>query len=233
MAIKIFADGADLKQMVELYKQFPEIKGLTTNPSLMKKAGITDYMVFAKKVLTEIPALPISFEVFADEADEMIRQARIIASWGEQVYIKIPITNTKGDFTGSVIKTLASEGIKLNITAIFTVEQVKKVVTVLDKNTPAIISVFAGRIANTGIDPMPIMKACIEVLKAWPKAELLWASSREALNIIQAEETGCHIITLTPDLIKTKKLFGHDLEKFSLETVQTFYEDAVSAGYLL
>jgi transaldolase len=230
LKVKLFADGADLDSMLTLYKD-PDIKGFTTNPTLMKKVGITDYEKFAKQVLEAIPDRPVSFEVFADDLTDMLAQAKVIASWGSNVNVKIPVTNTKGEFTGPIIKELAAAGVQLNVTAVFTPAQVKAIAENLSPDTPAIVSVFAGRIADSCLDPMPIMRECVEILKDLPKAELLWASPREVLNVIQADEVGCHIITATPDLLGKLKLRGKDLPEFSLETVQMFYNDAQAAGY--
>ena len=230
LKVKLFADGADLDNMLALYKN-PSIKGFTTNPTLMNKVGITDYEKFARQVLEAIPDRPVSFEVFADDLTDMLSQAKVIASWGSNVNVKIPVTNTKGEFTGPIIKKLSGLGVKLNITAVFTIEQVKIIAKQLTYETPIIVSVFAGRIADSGLDPMPIMSECVEILKDFPEAELLWASPREFLNIIQADQVGCHIITVPPDLLAKMKLLGKDLTKFSLETVQMFYDDAQAAGY--
>ena len=232
LKIKLFADGANLDSMLSLYKD-PNIKGFTTNPTLMKKAGITDYEKFAKQVLLEIPDRPVSFEVFADDLDDMFVQAKTIASWGSNVNVKIPVTNTKGEFTGPIIKRLSGLGVQLNITAVFTQEQVRTIAENLSSDTAAIVSVFPGRIAESGLDPMPIMSECVEILKDFPEAELLWASPREFLNIVQADQVGCHIITAPPDLLIKMKLLGKDLTKFSLETVQMFYNDAQEAGYTI
>ena len=232
LKIKLFADGANLDGMLSLYKD-PNINGFTTNPTLMKKAGITDYEKFAKQVLLEIPDRPVSFEVFADDLDDMFVQAKTIASWGSNVNVKIPVTNTKGEFTGPIIKRLSGLGVQLNITAVFTQEQVRQIAENLSSDTTAIVSVFAGRIADSGLDPIPIMKECVEILKDFPEAELLWASPREFLNIIQADQVGCHIITAPPDLLFKMNLLGKDLNKFSLETVQMFYNDAQEAGYTI
>ncbi len=230
LKIKIFADGADLDSMVKIAKS-PHVKGLTTNPSLIRKAGVSDYEGFARKVVAAIPDLPISFEVFADDFPSMIAQARTIATWGPNINVKVPVTDTKGHFAGDVIRTLSAQGVVLNVTAIMTVEQVRQVADVLAPGTPAIISVFAGRIADTGVDPMPHMRSCREALSSRPKAELLWASSRELLNIFQADEVGCHIITATYDLIDKLDLVGKDLVGYSRETVQGFYKDATAAGF--
>lgn len=232
LKVKLFADGADLDSMLDLYKN-PSIKGFTTNPTLMRKASITDYENFARKVLQVIPDRPVSFEVFADDLKEMLVQATVIASWGANVNVKIPVTNTKKEFTGSLIKKLSAAGIQLNITAVFTPMQVREIAENLSHDTPAIVSVFAGRIADTGRDPVPIMRECVEILKDFPKAELLWASPRELLNIIQADEVGCHIITATPNILEKLESLGKDLNEFSLETVQMFYNDALTAGYTI
>ncbi|WP_048148985.1 transaldolase [Methanolacinia paynteri] len=228
--IKLYADGADLNGMREEYKK-GIASGFTTNPTLMKKAGVKSYKEFAKTVLKEIPDLPISFEVFSDDLEDMEKEAREIDSWGDNVYIKIPVTNTKGVSTAPIVKKLSGDGLKLNVTAILTLEQVKKVADALSPDTPSIVSVFAGRIADTGRDPMPIMKEAVEILKSKPKTELLWASTREILNLIQAESCGCHIITITNDILKKVPQVGKDLSQLSLETVQMFYDDAQSAGY--
>jgi transaldolase len=230
--VKIFADGADLKSICYLYKQ-PYVKGFTTNPTLMRKAGISDYKKFAMEVLKEVPDLPVSFEVFADDLSGMLAQALAINSWGSNVNVKIPVTNTKGESTSPIIKELSAVGVKLNVTAVFTVEQVQIISENLSHDTPAIVSVFAGRIADTGIDPVPIMHRSVEILHHLPKAELLWASPREFINIIQADEIGCHIITATPDVIGKLKLLNKDLNQFSLETVQMFYNDAQLAKYTI
>jgi transaldolase len=228
--IKLYADGADLNEMIEEYKK-GIAGGFTTNPTLMKKAGVKSYEEFAKAALKAIPDLPISFEVFSDDLQGMEREARKIGSWGNNVYIKIPVTNTKGESTASLVKKLSHDGLKLNVTAILTVDQVKTVAKALSPTTPSIVSVFAGRIADTGVDPMPIMQKSVKILKSNPKAELLWASTRELLNLIQAESCGCHIITITNDILKKVPLVGKDLNQLSLETVQMFYTDAQSAGY--
>tara|TARA_B110000027_G_scaffold133754_1_gene163170 strand:+ start:1016 stop:1738 length:723 start_codon:yes stop_codon:yes gene_type:complete len=230
LKIKIFADGADLESIKDL-NTLNYIKGFTTNPSLMKKAGIKDYKGFAIKLLSEIKNKPISFEVFSDDIIEMEKQAEEIASWGKNVNVKIPITNTKNVPTTELIRKLSSKGITCNVTAIFTTKQIEDVVQALDKTTPAILSVFAGRIADTGIDPDKIMKDSINFAKSKPKSEILWASTRENLNIFQAEKIGCHIITVPHDLLKKLTNLGKNLEEFSLETVNGFYTDALSAGY--
>ena len=230
LKIKIFADGADKKEMIDVSsKTF--IKGLTTNPSLMKKAGIKDYESFAKDILSTIKEKPISFEVFSDDFNDMERQAMKITNWADNVYVKIPITNTKKESSKELIKRLAEKRVKLNITAIMTLNQVKMVLSVLNKNVPSIISVFAGRIADTGRDPIPLMEKCLEEMKVNSKSELLWASSRELLNIVQADQIGCHIITVTKDIIKKLQLNNYNLEEYSLDTVKAFYKDAVEAGF--
>jgi transaldolase len=228
--IKLFADGADLKEMVDAYKA-GIVSGFTTNPTLMKKAGVKNYEDFAKAALKAIPELPISFEVFSDELSGMEREARKIASWGENVYIKIPVTNTRGESTAPLIKKLSSDGLQLNITAILTLEQVKQVSLFLSPSTPGIVSVFAGRIADTGRDPVPIMKEAVSILESRPETELLWASSRELLNLVQAESCGCHIITITNDILKKIPMIGKELNELSLDTVKMFYNDAHTAGY--
>jgi len=232
LKVKIFADGADVKGMVEMYGK-PYIKGFTTNPTLMRKAGIKDYRAFAKEVLAAIPDRPISFEVFSDEFTEMERQAREIASWGKNVNVKIPVTNTRGEPSYKLIRTLASAGIALNVTAVFTLEQVRDVVAHLDPKTPALVSVFAGRIADTGCDPLPLMAAAHALVHTLPQAELIWASPRELLNIFHAESVHCDIITVTNDVLAKLTNVGKDLTVFSLETVQMFYSDAQKAGFQL
>ncbi len=230
LKIKLFADGADLAGIREMYAD-PNIKGFTTNPTLMRKAGVSDYEGFAKQVLAAIPDRPVSFEVFADEFDEMERQAHKIASWGRNVNVKIPITNHKGESDAPLIARLSSEGIVLNITAILTKQQVRDVGAALAPGTSAIVSVFAGRIADTGVDPVPFMTDCVGILADRPKAELLWASPRALLNVFQADDVGCHIITATNDIIKKLALVGKDLGHYSRETVEMFRKDAVAAGY--
>lgn len=232
LKIKIFADGANLQDMLALYAK-PYIKGFTTNPTLMNKAGIRDYEGFAKEVLQHIADRPISFEVFSDEFDEMARQARKIQSWGDNVYIKIPVTNTRGEPSYDLVRRLSADGAKLNVTALFTLEQVRGVADALRGGAPSYVSVFAGRIADTGVDPIPHMQQCLELLADVPTAELLWASPRELLNIIQADSIGCHVITATPDILKKLDNLGKDLGAFSLETVAMFYNDAQAAGFTL
>lgn len=230
LKIKIFADGADLKGIVAMTAN-PLVKGFTTNPSLMRKAGVTDYEGFARELLGVVKNLPVSFEVFADDFPSMIDQGRVIASWGKNVNVKVPVTNTKGEFAGGVIRALSSAGVVLNVTAIMTLDQVRAIAEALDPNVPAIVSVFAGRIADTGIDPVPYMKACKDILKSRPKAELLWASPRELLNIFQADSIGCDIITVTNEVIEKLKLVGKDLDEYSRETVQMFHRDALASAF--
>ena len=232
LEIKLFADGADLKGMLEMNSK-PYIKGLTTNPTLMRKAGITDYKGFASEVLSYITEKPISFEVFSDDLDKMRRQALEISGWGENVYVKIPITNTLGVSTSSVVDNLVQEGVKVNVTALMTLRQVQTVAEVLDPNIPSYVSVFAGRIADTGRNPEPIMVESLEILRNVSKAELIWASPRELLNVFQANTIKCHVITATNDILKKLELVGRNLQDYSLETVQMFYEDALKSGYEL
>jgi transaldolase len=230
--MKIFADGADIETIIALAAD-PRIAGFTTNPTLMRKSGVTNYESFARKVLETIVTHPISFEVFADEPDEMLRQARLISSWGQNVYVKIPVTNTKGTSTEPVVRELSAEGVHLNITALLTVGQVEKVTAAAAGGAAHVISLFAGRVADTGRDPIPIMVEALEVMASEPQLELLWASPREVLNIAQAEAIGVHIITVTHDLLAKLPGFGKDLDLFSLETVQMFHSDAQSAGFSL
>ena len=230
LKVKIFADGADYDGIVKMARN-PAIKGFTTNPSLMRKAGVGDYEAFARKVLAAVPDRPVSFEVFADDFASMAEQARTIATWGPNVNVKIPVTDTKGQSSGELIRALSSEGIVLNVTAIFTLDQVRAVADALDPATPAIVSVFAGRIADTGVDPIPHMLACRQILGSRPKAELLWASTRELLNIFHAEESGCHIITVPNEFLSKLDLVDKDLAEYSRETVQLFYRDATAAAY--
>jgi transaldolase len=228
--VKLFADGADLAGMIEMASK-PFISGLTTNPTLMRKAGITDYVNFAKEVLKEIQTKPVSFEVFSDELQEMKIQGDKIASWGENVYVKVPITNTRGESTKPVVKYLANKGVKVNVTALMTKAQVVGILEVLNPDVESYVSVFAGRIADTGRDPMPIMRDCVQMLAQNRKSELIWASPRELLNVFQADEIGCHIITATNDILKKLELVGYDLLSYSLDTVKMFYHDAFNAGY--
>ncbi len=230
LKVKLFADGADLKGMKSVYDE-GVVSGFTTNPTLMRNAGVTNYEAFARSALEMIPDAPISFEVFSDDIDAMEREARKIASCGENVYVKIPITNTKGESTAPLIKKLSHDGLKLNITAILTIKQVETVAAALSPSTPSIVSVFAGRIADTGKDPMPIMRAAKKILEPNKNAELLWASTRELLNIMHAEECGCHIITVTNEILKKSKFLDKDLNEMSLDTVKMFHNDAKSVGY--
>ncbi len=232
LKVKLFADGAEKAGMLEMY-QNPLISGFTTNPTLMKIAGVSDYEAFAKDILTHIPDKPISFEVFSDEFDEMERQALDIASWGENVYVKIPITNTKGESSVPLVATLSENGVKVNVTAMFTVEQVQSVIPGLSKGPGSYVSVFAGRIADAGLDPLPIMREVLGLIKDYPGIELIWASPRELYNVVQADEIGCDIITATNSILKKLSSLGKDLNQFSLETVQMFYDDASEAGYTL
>ena len=230
LKVKLFADGADLAGMVEMASK-PYIQGLTTNPTLMRKAGITDYRKFAQEVLGHIKNKPISFEVFSDDLEDMKRQGVEIASWADNVYVKIPVTNTEGESTNSVIKFLTSRSVKVNVTAIMTLEQVKNVSAVLKTDVPSYVSVFAGRIADTGRNPLPIMEESLRILKDNRNAELIWASPRELLNVFQANEIGCHIITATNDILKKLDLINYDLSAYSLDTVRMFYNDALSANF--
>jgi transaldolase len=232
LRIKIFADGADKAGMLEMAAK-PYISGFTTNPTLMRKAGVSDYRAFAREILSAITDRPISFEVFSDEFAEMERQAQEIAAWGKNVYVKIPVTNTRGEPTYGLIRRLAKAGVKLNVTAILTLEQVREVASALAGGPPSCVSVFAGRIADTGRDPVPLMAAAVELLRPYPNQELIWASPRELLNIFQADAIGCHIITVTTDILKKLSLVGKDLAAYSLETVKMFYDDAQRAGYVL
>jgi transaldolase len=233
LKIQLYADGADKAGILELYAK-PYIKGLTTNPSLMRKAGIKDYEAFAKDILHTVTAKPISLEVFSDEFAEMRRQAAKIKSWGANVYVKIPITNSRGESSLPLIKDLAAEGVKLNVTALLTVAQVRSVADTLNPAVPSVVSVFAGRIADTGVDPVPLMRACVPLLGGQPKAELLWASTREVLNLFQADECGCKIITVPHDILaKAAKMIGLDLAAVSLDTVKGFLKDSTEAGFKL
>jgi transaldolase len=228
--VKIYADGADKAGMLEMYGK-PYIKGLTTNPTLMRKAGITNYKAFAKDILALIPDRPISFEVFSDDFKEMERQALEISGWGSNVYVKIPVSNTKREPCYSLVKKLASQKVNLNVTALMTLDQVREVVAVLDPNVPSYVSVFAGRIADTGRDPVPLMAAAVEMLKVAPAAELIWASPRELLNIFQADAIGCQVITVTNDILKKLSVVGYNLDDYSLDTVKMFYNDAQLANF--
>ena len=232
LKVKIFADGADREGMLELYRN-RLIRGFTTNPTLMRKAGISDYRAFAREILQVIPDRPISFEVFADEFDEMERQALEIAGWGANVNVKLPITNTRRESTCPLIKKLARKGLKLNITAMMTVAQVREAAACLEGSPSSYLSLFAGRVADTGRDPVPMMKEAVDVLRPWPHFELIWASPRELLNIFQADAIGCHIITVTHDVLKKLSLVGKDLDDYSLETVKMFFDDGQKAGFRL
>ena len=232
LKVKIFGDGADIAGILELYRQ-PYIKGFTTNPTLMRKAGVTDYRAFASEILERIADRPISFEVLADDEATMESQAREISSWGENVYVKIPVTNTKREPMYGLIRRLSADGIQVNVTAVLALEQVREVASALDGGAASCISVFAGRVADTGRDPVPVMAEALEIMRSNPKAELIWASPRELLNIYQADEIGCHIITVTNDILKKLALIGKDLGDYSLETVKMFYDDAVKSGYTL
>ena len=232
LKVKIFADGADKTGMLEMYEK-PYIKGLTTNPTLMKKVGITDYRAFCKDILTHIKDKPLSFEVFSDDFAEMERQAMEIAGWGDNVYVKIPVTNTRQETCYDLLKKLAAKKVKLNVTALMTLTQVRDVVASLDPYVPSYVSVFAGRIADTGRDPVPMMAAAVEELKNAPLSELIWASPRELLNIFHANDIGCHVITVTNDILKKLSLVDYDLDTYSLDTVKMFYNDAVAAGFTL
>lgn len=230
--VKLFADGANRDGILELAAN-PAIKGFTTNPTLMRAAGVTDYEWFARDILQQVPDRPFSLEVFADEPEEMERQASKIASWGTNVYVKIPITNTAGEFMGPLLRRLAADGVKVNVTALMTVAQTRQVAVCLADGPPAYVSVFAGRVADTGRDPLPIMAESLGVLAEHPNIELIWASPRELLNIVQADEIGCDIITVTHDLLKKLSSFGKDLDEFSLDTVKMFHRDAEASGYVL
>ncbi len=230
--VKIYADGADRPTMLEMHAN-PLIAGFTTNPTLMRKSGVSDYKAFARDILQRIPDRPVSFEVCADDFEEMERQAAEIASWGDNVLVKIPITNTHGKFSGELLKRLARSGVRVNVTALLTLQQVREASECLAGGPSATISIFAGRIADTGRDPVPLMAAAVELLRPYPNLELIWASPRELLNIFQADAIGCHIITVTSDILKKLELVGKDLDEYSRETVEMFYRDACKAGYQL
>jgi transaldolase len=232
LRVQVFADGADKASMLDLYRQ-PYIKGFTTNPTLMRKAGVTDYECFAREILRHIPDRPISFEVFADNAPEMERQARKIARWARNVYVKIPVTNTRREPMYDLIRRLSADGIQVNATAVLALDQVGHIAKALRGGAPSYISVFAGRVADTGRDPVPLMKSALELMAPEPKIQLVWASPRELLNIFQADEIGCHIITVTSDVLKKVSLIGKDLHDYSLETVRMFHDDAARSGYTL
>ena len=230
LSVKIFADGADLPGMVDLYRR-PYIKGFTTNPTLIRKAGITDYAAFARDVLRAIPDRPISFEVFSDEFPEMERQAREIASWGSNVYVKIPVSNTRRQPAYDLVRRLSHDGLRINVTAVMTLDQVTQVTDALAGGAPSCISVFAGRIADTGRDPVPLMAEALRIMARAPQAELIWASPRELLNIFHADGIGCHIITVTHDILKKLTIVGKPLDEYSLETVKMFHDDAIAAKF--
>jgi len=232
MNVKIFADGADLESILALAKD-SRIDGFTTNPTLMWKAGLTDYRKFAQRLLEEITAQPISFEVFADDVAEMRRQALLIAGWGENVYVKIPVSTTSGEPMAPLVRELSEAGVKVNVTALFTTAQIELLTEAVREGAPSCLSMFAGRIADAGIEPLPLIARALSIMQAAPRAELIWASPREVLNVVQANNAGCHIITMTHDLLAKLDLLGKDLEQFSLETVQMFHRDAVSAGFWL
>jgi transaldolase len=232
LKIKLFADGADKAGMLEMYAN-PLIKGFTTNPTLMRKAGVSDYEAFSKEILSLIPDRPLSLEVFSDEFPEMERQAKLIASWGKNVYVKIPVTNSKGESSAPLVASLAKAGVQLNVTAMLTLCQVREIAERLSGGPPAYVSVFAGRIADTGRDPVPLMAAAVELLRPTPNVELIWASPRELLNVFQADSVGCQIITATNDILKKLRLVGKDLAEYSLDTVKMFKGDAEGAGYKL
>jgi len=232
LRVKIYADGAEKSAMLEMYAN-PQIAGFTTNPTLMRKSGVTDYRAFAREILERIPDRPISFEVFADDFAGMERQAAEIASWGENVLVKIPISNTRAESSARLLRRLAQAGIRVNVTALLALDQVREASECLADGPPAKISVFAGRIADTGRDPVPLMAAAVELLRPYPNLELIWASPRELLNIFQADAVGCHIITATADILRKLDLVGKDLHGYSLDTVRMFYEDARKAGYRL
>jgi transaldolase len=232
ISTRIFADGADLDGILALAAD-PRIAGFTTNPTLMRKVGLTDYARFAQDLLERVTEHPISFEVFADDVDEMRRQAHVIASWGENVYVKIPVTSTSGESMASLARELSEDGVKVNVTALFTTAQVELITAAVADGTQSYISVFAGRIADAGVDPMPIMARAVEIMVRAPRAELIWASPREILNLVQASEVGCHIITITHDLLRKLDGLGKSLEQFSLETVRMFHDDALAAGFTL
>jgi transaldolase len=229
---KVFADGADLEQILKLADD-PQIQGFTTNPSLMWKAGLTEYEDFARRLLDRITDKPISFEVFGDDEDEIRRQGQLITKWGENVYVKVPVTTTSGESMAPVVRELSESGVKVNVTALFTPAQVELITQAVAEGAPSNISVFAGRIADAGVDPIPIMRESVEIMRAAPQSELIWASPREVLNLVQADSVGCHIITMTHDLLAKLKNLGKDLDQFSLETVQMFHNDATAAGFAL
>ncbi len=233
ISTKIFADGADLDGILGLAQRDARIKGFTTNPTLMWKAGLTDYAEFARRLLEHIRTHPISFEVFADDANEMRRQAMRISGWGANVYVKVPVTTTGGESMAPLVRELSSAGVQLNVTALFTPRQVRDITDAVKDGAPSFISVFAGRIADAGVDPVPIMRESLEIMRAAPRSELIWASPREVLNLVQADSIGCHVITMTRDLLAKLSSLGKDLDQFSLETVRMFRRDAIEAGFEL
>jgi transaldolase len=232
ISTRIFADGADLEGILALALD-PRIEGFTTNPTLMRKAGLTDYAEFAGRLLTHVTRQPISFEVFADDREGIERQARLIASWGENVYVKIPVTTTNGESMASLVRELSEDGVKVNVTALFTTAQVELITAAVKDGAPSYISVFAGRIADAGIDPVPIMARSVQIMMQAPRSELIWASPREILNLVQADQVGCHIITVTHGLLEKLDCLGKGLEQYSLETVRMFHDDAAAAGFTL
>jgi transaldolase len=232
LSVKIFADGADLDGILAL-SEHPHIAGFTTNPTLMWKAGLTDYAEFAQRLLERITTHPISFEVFADDADEMRRQARLIHAWGPNVYVKVPVTTTTGESMAPLVRELSEAGIQVNVTALFTTAQVELITAAVKDGAPSYISVFAGRIADAGVDPVPLMAKAVDIMVEATRSELIWASPREILNIVQADQVGCHVITVTHDMLGKLALLGKDLDQFSLETVQMFHRDALAAGFTL
>ncbi len=232
LKLKLFADGADLRTILAL-SQNPLIKGFTTNPTLMRKAGVSDYERFAREVIEAIPDRSVSFEVLADDFEDMRRQALAIAAWGKNVYVKVPVTNTLGESAAELMHALSHSGVKVNATAIMTIEQVHEVVFALAGGAPSYVSIFAGRVADTGRDPIPTMRAALSLLQPYPSMELIWASPRELLNVFQAEEIGCHILTATSDILQKLQLVGRDLPLYSLDTVRMFYHDACSSGFTL
>jgi transaldolase len=232
ISTRIFADGADLQSILALAED-PRIGGFTTNPTLMRKAGLRSYAEFAHRLLERITEHPISFEVFADDPEEIARQARLIASWGENVYVKVPVTTTSGESLASLVRELSEEGIKVNVTALFTTAQVELIAAAVEHGAPSCISVFAGRIADAGVDPVPIMARSVEIMERAERSELIWASPREILNVVQADQVGCHIITITHDLLRKLDCLGKNLEQYSLETVRMFHGDALAAGFTL
>jgi transaldolase len=232
ISTRIFADGADLEGILALAAD-PRIAGFTTNPTLMRRAGVSDYGSFARRLLERLGEYPISFEVLADDPPEIEREARIISAWGENVYVKIPITTTAGEPLAALVRKLSEEGVKVNVTALFTIAQVQTITAAVSDGAPSCISVFAGRIADAGVDPVPIMAQAVQIIADAPRAELIWASPREILNLVQADQVGCHIITVTHDLLKKLDCLGHGLEQYSLETVRMFRSDAMAAGFTL